>query len=469
VEEAPDDPERRRNQAGTRQKLGGLELCRERPEEARAHYDAAAAVFREHATGREARPEDRFNLVNAQLGQAAVLRRTRQPAESERLLGEALGTAEALARDFPDRAPVQELLARTLSLLGMVRVHLGRLAEAEEALERSLAVLGAGDAAQSLDPDAAYERISAQHQLGLARSARREIGPARKALEQAIALAEDFVRSWPDQARGAQLGARALKELGGTFIDEERAAAAEPFLRRSLAVYDRLIAERRGGHGYELERAVVLGNLGVALRAAGALDEAERELGKAREALERTIAADPKEADPGPRSSLGYLLHNLALLQLDRGRGADAEKTLAAAARTQTAALRIEPGRAATRAGLRQHQQMRGQLRLKESDLAGCAALAAELARDLAADPEARYQAALLYARGAARAAYDMDVAAAERFRLAALAELEEAARHGFAAPERLRQAKELQPLRELDGFRRLLRAQEAGGAQRRR
>ena len=249
-----------------------------------------------------------------------------------RTRGDLEGAAKHFLRavDLLRRGPETPQLAQGLVELGLTALMQGRYTEGEahlrEALEVQRRILG----------DRHSYLARTLRDLGLALSYQGRYLEAEPHFRESLGLLEE--RYGEDHSMVADL----LQNLGGCYRSQGRIAEAEPLLRRALEILPQgdpqyftvlndlgllLLSVDRADASVEAFRRVVeslrqdsedhptlqisLGNLGLALHAAGQLDEAE-------EALRESLARYRRAVDDS-HSSLGLSCHNLSRTLFEQG------------------------------------------------------------------------------------------------------------------------------------------------------
>jgi esterase/lipase superfamily enzyme/Tfp pilus assembly protein PilF len=226
--------------------------------------------------------------------EARELYRVGKYAEALPLAERALKAAEE-QHSRSDRAVVAPL-----QILGRLLGRLGRSAEAESALKRSLAIL------EALEPSHPDVAVSLDNLAGLYHAQGR-YADAEPLLKRSLATREKVLPpNHPDIAVSLNYLARLYRALG-------RYADAEPLLKRSLAIVEKLGEDRD-------DVGIVLNNLASLYKEQGRYADAEPLLKRGLAILEKAL---------GPHSPhVGTSLEALASLYLTLGRYADAEPLL---------------------------------------------------------------------------------------------------------------------------------------------
>ncbi len=211
--------------------LNTLALIRQ----AQARPDEAVTLLREALDLSEAALGAHPSTASLAFNLAGALEELQRPQDALRLYGRSL----AIANAAPDGAQAADLRQKALAALGRLHTALGQSAQAEAYTRRLL------DSEAAMPPLMRADALTRQAQ---ALEARGEAGPARAALEQALALRET--------ALGPQhiAVAHSLAALAGWHDRQGRHGAAEPLHRRALAIRETLDPQDPGiaGHLNEL-------------------------------------------------------------------------------------------------------------------------------------------------------------------------------------------------------------------------
>lgn len=320
--------------AGTLSALGGLARDRENFQEAAGYFERALAALQ----AGNARP---FDLASAMDELGDVYGLLGRFDDGERLLKEGL---DLLDRSFGKDAAATPNYDKMLNDLGNLNLDAGRLAEAEAAMRRSLAISRARDGdlhpnvaatmgnlatvlerqsrhteAEQLNQQAlqVYERIYgpnhpttaiAINNLASIYSADGKDGAAAGLQERVLAIYEKtYGAESPDVGR-------ALNNLANSYANLGRKDQALGLYRRSLAVIEHKFGAGSG------PTALAMGSLGRALMDAGRMDEARQRLLSALDIDERVLGS----GHPGLVSDL----RAIARLDLEIGDTAQARGRL---------------------------------------------------------------------------------------------------------------------------------------------
>lgn len=240
AEQYPDRPRYQHHLADGYNWLG-LQLAYRSPERAKAAYDSALALQVElTATGPDEH-EYRYHLARTLYNRGIVL--STDPAtaaDAERDYRAAIDHLEALIREDEDPdAPLEDYrqeLARSYNNLGNVLVDMGRVNEALDFFERAIGLMN--DLSRSAD-NRAYKQELAMYNNNLAvvlwegdDAGGAEVR-SRRALELFEELAAPLVAL--DRERANSYGT-----LGAILMDLDAPERAEPALRNSLEIWERL-------------------------------------------------------------------------------------------------------------------------------------------------------------------------------------------------------------------------------------
>jgi tetratricopeptide (TPR) repeat protein len=346
-----------------------------------------------------------------------------QLSAHEEALG-ALAHAAELAASVRARIPAaaqDELIARN----GMLGVYLAqdRLGEARAEGERVLAIRAA-TAVEDESFEAALYHVSTLNLI--ARLAEREGDRATCVahLDDAIAHLRRHLEGDPHP--------RVLAQLGYLRCERGRVAQAAGELSAARADFDAGIELLRKGQrrlpGNEQVESLIAGvalAYGMQLLRDKEHDAAERTLALARQVFEARRARHPDHTSP--LSSLGAVLHNLAMLAVARGRPAEAEALVSEALGLQQTALARDPGSVQFRTYVANHSLYLAQVRIEQGRHEGLDDLLA-VVPDLRGEAIDCVLAARLWLQRAAAAAADAALDPGARD-----AEKERCAERGFA------------------------------------
>jgi serine/threonine protein kinase/tetratricopeptide (TPR) repeat protein len=473
-------------------------------EGAEAAYREGAAVLRKAAEAHPHVPDLRNKLASVLSSRADLLSRTGRPGEAEAPLQEALELSRRLRAAHP-RVHQYALTAIVIAnRLGEFYQQTNRASQAEAtwkdamALHREIAVNSllaldgfrlngtcsglaglyhaAGRAADEVqvwaeaaglmkqrcdaDPNAESPRIWLAGFQGRLAQLYRDGGQTDRAVaaaEEALAGRKKLAAAKP-AFRGSVAEAQNL--LTDLYREAGRPEAALPLMRDVVGEVERLAQAKPQDPVPQQNLAVSRNNLAVCYREAGRPEAGLPLMEEAVEHGRRRAEAEPQ--NPALRGTLAVWRNNLAVLYRDVGRGDEARAAAEEAVRDFDRGLAAAP--AASKPVFR---ALRAGALARLGDHARAAAEADELTKAGSPDANTLYQLARAYSQAALAARQDTKLSEAERARAAA-AHAERAVELLRKAAEtkqfrsagnvkRLREEKDLDPLRDRDDFKKLL------------
>jgi serine/threonine-protein kinase len=320
VAEFPRDRTYRFDLFHNRLQLGQL-LMGPKPREAEDHYRAAAALIKDLVRDYPGEPNyrDALAAVTLDLGRARAARG--DYGGSERLIRQALRTAEQLAGECPDRRAAPHFpanVAHGLQALAGIQIATGRPGEAEESLRQALGVWEKLAADQAQAPEESSYRVYAMTcrlNLGDLYVGLGKWPQAAAAFERCLPAAERLAREFSQVPGRRSYVGEIHSRRAYCLLAAGRRGEAEVEFDRCVTQYEKLIAEFPDRHELKWElvmhlctfpvprlrapgRAVELAEaaakfspspqgLGLAYYRAGRWKECIRELGKEAKALRR--------------------------------------------------------------------------------------------------------------------------------------------------------------------------------------
>jgi tetratricopeptide (TPR) repeat protein len=412
VGEFPDSPYYRLELAGTHSNLGLLFNKRGDPVQAQAHLALALALRKKLAEEFPKLPQCRQDLARSHVHLGQLLLALDKRDDTAAHYRQALDLQEELTREFPGISDYRDDLAGTHLNLGGLMSALGKPAEAER-----------------------HYRLAIDFQKK---------------------LTDDF----PDVPEYRRRLAMGLNNLGIALHALWRPEEAEVAYRQALALRKKLAEESPGVHAYRGELAGTYNGLGLLLRAQHKSTDAHESFRQALALQEKLTAEVPS---PQYESALGATLKNLAMMLMDRGELAEAERLLRQAIAHQKAALRPFPRHPHYRQLLCSSYGHLARTLLEKGEHAEAARLAEELVQVSPGTPADSFNAACYLAKCVALAEEDPMMAAEKRKELAqsyadrAVKLLRAAFEIGWTDAELVSQIPWLDPLRQRADFKRLL------------
>ena len=169
----------------------------------------------------------------------------------QRLMTRALTFHERFLEEHPDDEQLLSDATLSQELRGILLYELGRLPQAEQALDAAIAQLDELTARQGEQPDLLHRAARSRAALADVRAARGHPDDAVAILEQVVEALEPHTA-----ARNRRLLARTLDSLGDALIQVDRKRQAQAVLRRGLSIYEALASNDRSA-SLEIDQARV--------------------------------------------------------------------------------------------------------------------------------------------------------------------------------------------------------------------
>jgi len=428
-----------------------------RPRQAEQSFRAAAALLdrlRQDFPGLPLYPHEYANSIRAA---ADVLSDTGSHAEAKELYRQAQAVDAAVVRQFPDAPDLRFSLGLSYGNAGNLLTRIGEHEEAEKSFRKAVEELEKTVEAAPAKPQYRAElgnvRVNLStllKRLGRASEAEKEL---REAVKDFARLAADFEET-PDYKYKL---AMSETRLGDLLNQSSTAAAAEKVYQEARKHCQELIDKHKDVALYHYQMSVIHNNYSHVLLGEDRLEDAEAELSKAAEILEKMHKIAPQNTYFA--RDRANTLQALATTQLERGHPSDAAKTYErslAGWKELTAAYRNVPdfqmGEITASVGLALAQG-------KHAEAAKMAAKMPDLDPKL---PGMSYNAACLVARCVAVAEKDKQKDAARAYADDAMKHLKAAVAKGFSGAEFVQKDPDLKALRGRDDFKQLIRELEA-------
>jgi tetratricopeptide (TPR) repeat protein len=262
-------------------------------------------------------------LAQALSGLGSVLRRAGRLAAAEAACRRALALNERLAAAARAEPDDQGQLAAAYLDLGDLLKDAARPPEAERAYRRGLEAAGLADGGRA--PPAARYRLAQGHvKLGHVLWGMDRDGEAERETRRGVALLEELAGGDPRDTRYRDELSRALGDLALRLDYANRPAEAEAPCRRGLDLLELLAADFPAVPDYRSRLARDLNVLGNILSNSGRLSEAERHYRRAVESLEKASAERPD--NPEFRTQLADQTTALGAFLSATGRPREAEQ-----------------------------------------------------------------------------------------------------------------------------------------------
>lgn len=307
-------------------RLGHVRLMLRDTSGATEAYQSAARLFDELKQHYPDHPECLVESANCRTNQGVVLMLTGKIAEADAALQASIAELDRLGKRFPGHAPAREALATALSNRGELLADTPRLKEAEAELRKCVGLLTGLLADEPQQRRYELSQVNARDLLGrvlLAQGRYQEAVREMYGANELSATLADWVWDDPEcldsrAATNVSLGT-ALRELGD-YAGE--IAAYE----RARDDYRTLLKALPGAPQFEESLALTLTDLGGLRYKLGRIDEAEKDLGEARQILHGLAGRYPQDAQY--LADGAYCQGTLGRLVRDRGNFPQAQEML---------------------------------------------------------------------------------------------------------------------------------------------
>jgi tetratricopeptide (TPR) repeat protein len=307
----------------------------------RGRLDRAAAAFREYRRLADAMIAHeagnrrwRLEKIYADNGLGVILMKQQSYRESAATFREVLAASEALLASEPNNRDFQDRLIEALAWLADAREASGDLDGALSLRERQFALLERLSATRGTDPPLKRAMMTAHRVMGRLFASRGETDEAMSHLQKAAALADELIRTEPDNTEWAQYAAGSTLDLGELQLAVGQAEAAGVSARAGCGIATRLLDR---DSSVDFWRATLRGDC-LALRARLAL--ARNAPGEAQALADRRVAIARDELARGRTLAAQYALADAELL---RGQVAERVGNAAAARSAWQAAAAAWP------------------------------------------------------------------------------------------------------------------------------
>jgi tetratricopeptide (TPR) repeat protein len=267
--------------------------------------------------------------------------------EAERCSSQAVVFHQKLVAAFPTVAVYQKELAESLLAQGKDFSKLGRIAEAEAAVERSVGLL---DRLAKVDPNEPAYRL-ALGDVHNFRAMMLEAADQTRNAETEYRFAIDFLDNVSPRSPGVEDGrtksAVVRNNLAVLMENEGRLNEAEAIHRHNLEFWDGMAAAAPASGNHRSKVALTLDNLAAVLEKTGRKPEAEQAL--KRSAALRTGLVKDYPNTPHHFIQLGDELSRLAKLAADRDDLGEARRLQEQSVARMRSALALSPGDSNTR------------------------------------------------------------------------------------------------------------------------
>lgn len=461
TDEFPDDPDYRSTSAAALNNIAFVMRATGRLAEAEKMYRDALRLRKGLANELPTVTEYRQELASNFSNLAVVLGETGKTAESDDLWREALDVQRQLVEDVPTLPGLRLDHARSQNNWANHLRDTGRLAEAEAAF---------GDALKSYQqlvehvpdvPAYRHELAATQTNFGLMLRDGQQAAKAEKLLRGVLPLQKRLAEEFPARPEFRRELAKSGLILGVLLTESGKTKDAERFLRDSLEIQERLLAEQSDQHADQQLAAMIQHCLGNVLRIADQPRDAEPFYRSALALQRRLAAANPK--DPTCQFHVAGTLSDLAQAYIERADFVQARASLDEAEHFFSPALEGYPGNPQFVSGFQLWLRRRARTCAAQGDVAACSRMA-EASRQLAPDPASgTYNVACLLALGIADLSSNSQLLpdarekAVQRLKDLAVGTLREAISQGFRDVQLIEQDTDLDALRNVGEFKRLV------------
>jgi len=254
----------------------------------------------------------------------------RPELENVEMLQSILRFYERFAERNDTNPRLQHEAARAHRRVGDVQLRLGRVAEAEVAWGKAVAMLERLVAEFPARLPYRRELAEACGASGGPEDRRPDTADTERLLRRAVELGEGLVAEAPGLPGHPATLARARGRLAGWLLRHDRGAEAKAELERAIALWDDLLARHPGAPGHILSRSLVRQALADERLHAGSLAEARAALERAIAEVEPLAGPDDLPPGPGPRPepALAPLYERLAQVLTKQGEADAAQAAL---------------------------------------------------------------------------------------------------------------------------------------------
>jgi serine/threonine protein kinase len=397
-----------------------------------------------------------------------LLIRTDRAAEGENAFNRALELNERLVADFPNRPELQTQLADNYGNWGNRLKDTGRRAEADGMYRRMLALRERLVREHPHVVAYRYDLARTHTSLAISYRGQKKLKEADEEFRQCIPLLDKLAANYPANPDYRESLNIAVGSHGQVLVQLGHGKEAADCFRRAIALGEALVSEKPSSPIYRSSLAMDYHRL-TSLPASEQPEETEKHLERAM-ALQEPLAAEfPKSLTHQER--LAIILGSLARLLRDRGKFAAAAQLFERGIGRAQAALSIDPRNLEARRSLSDQYAGLAETHLRQSDHRAAAANAEKLARVFPEDGDHAWNAAGFLARCMPLAGADAALAPDRRRELAddygkqAVVLLRRAVRQRPANFLRLKDSKDLEPLRTRPDCAELMEEHEAKDA----
>jgi serine/threonine protein kinase len=348
------------------------------------HFEGFAALTADDAESRAIRAEGffRVGLMRVRLGELK---------EAEAAYTEALAIRKQLAADFPSRPDFRQQLAWSHNNLGNLLKNTGRLKAAEMSFTEAVALQKQLAVDFPARPELSEQLGWGLNNLGVFFFTSGRLKEAETAWSDALTVFKRLAADFPARPEVRRGLASSHNNLGNLFSNTGQPKEAEAAYTEGIAILKPLIADFSNSLELRQDLARGYNNLAALFRSAGRLKDAEMSFTDAVSVLKPLASEFPTR--PEPSRELAWSYYTLSLLRLDTGRWKEAEPSIADALAIQKRLIAEHPDRPEFRKDLAATYTSLGRLfqtagRLNEAEKANADALVIQ--KQLVADFPAR-------------------------------------------------------------------------------
>jgi serine/threonine-protein kinase len=387
-------------------------------------------------------------------------------AAAEANFTKAIGIFEELRRIEPDNADQRRNLARAQRDLGGLFRETSRPEQANELLQQAVATSQSLARSHMNEPEYQHDWALAYSALGDLARLRQQLDSGEDAYRRAISIEEKLAKAYADEDGTYR---SLLGKCAGDLVEIYRLGArhdeAKAFSQRAIRSYEELAGAFPQELNYSYFLAVSYHRLGSLCQDTGETDKAEAPLQQAITIGEQLARDHPLVLDFV--YLLGTSYGRMARLENGRGRPQSVLAWSDKAVPILQRVLEKAPRHLRARLELRDQRMGRAIAHAQLGDYPGAANDASEMARAEGLTPVDYYNVACLHSRCSEAAGKDLKLPAPERdkrkehYARQAVDALHQALAKGFRDFPAIRTETDLEPLRDREDFRELLR--EAG------
>ena len=333
--------------------LGTLQAEKGRRAEALASYERGLAIRERLARENPSVTHFQSDLANSLHNIGLLQRVTGRPAKALASLEQACAIYERLARENPSVTQFQSDLALCHHNVGLLQVETSRPAEALASYAQSLAIKERLTRENPSVTEFQSGLASSLDNIGRLQSMMGRPEEARVSYERSLAIWERLARENPSVIEFQSELADSHNNVGGMQRETGQPTEAMASFERGLAIRERLARENPSVTQFQGGLANSHNVIALLRRATGRPAEALASFEQSRAIQERLAREQPESA--GRASSLGGVLNNMALIDLDERQFESARAKLTRAIEWQRKALAANPNHPTYRQFLANH------------------------------------------------------------------------------------------------------------------